>query len=125
MGGGELPSLPWNEILRNVRQRVVAVSRGRTLELPGEEIAQVKLDRELRPEEIAEMEADERKDRYRSMWIITISLLVTVIGISNAMLMSVTERFREIGTMKCLGALSAFVRFMFLIESGFMGVVGG
>ncbi len=125
MGDGELPELPWHEVLRATRQQVVAVSRGRQLKGLGEGVAVVKLDRELRPEEIAEMKAEERKDRYRSTWIITISLLVTVIGISNAMLMSVTERFREIGTMKCLGALSAFVRFMFLIESGFMGVVGG
>ena len=43
----------------------------------------------------------------------------------DAMLMSVTERFREIGTMKCLGALSSFVRRMFLIESAIMGIVGG
>ena len=41
------------------------------------------------------------------------------------MLMSVTERFREIGTMKCLGALSAFVRTLFLLESAITGVGGG
>jgi PAS domain-containing protein len=51
-------------------------------------------------------------------------LLVTIIGIANAMLMSVTERFKEIGTMKCLGALSGFIRQMFLIESAVIGVVG-
>jgi ABC-type antimicrobial peptide transport system permease subunit len=49
---------------------------------------------------------------------------VTVIGISNAMLMSVTERIREIGTMKCLGALSGFVVKLFLIESFLIGIVG-
>ena len=59
------------------------------------------------------------------MWIIVISLLVTVIGIANSMLMSVTERFRDIGTMRCLGALSGFVRTLFLVEAAFMGVVGG
>ena len=53
-----------------------------------------------------------------------ISLLVTVIGIANAMLMSVTERFREIGTMKCLGALSAFIRQVFFIEASLLGVTG-
>ncbi len=56
--------------------------------------------------------------------MITISLLVTVIGVSNALLMSVTERFREIGTMKCLGALSSFIRRIFLIESALIGLSG-
>jgi len=83
------------------------------------------LDRALRPEELAELEETRRKMKFRSIWIVSISLVVTVIGISNAMLMSVTERFKEIGTMKCLGALSSFVRQIFLIESIFMGLVGG
>ena len=40
------------------------------------------------------------------------------------MLMSVTERFREIGTMKCLGALDGFIVKLFLIESLFQGMAG-
>jgi ABC-type lipoprotein release transport system permease subunit len=36
----------------------------------------------------------------------------------------VTERFREIGTMKCLGALSSFIRRIFFIESALLGLVG-
>ncbi len=62
--------------------------------------------------------------RARQIWITVVSMLVTVIGIANAMLMSVTERFREIGTMKCLGALSGFVVKLFLIESFIIGVLG-
>ncbi len=61
---------------------------------------------------------------FRTLWIGLISVLVTVIGIANALLMSVTERFREIGTMKCLGALSAFIRKLFLIESALIGFAG-
>ena len=53
----------------------------------------------------------------RQAWLVTISLLVCVIGIANAMLMSVTERYKEIGTMKCLGALDLFVVELFLLES--------
>jgi hypothetical protein len=124
MGAGDLPQLPWPEILAGTRQQVVGVTGKRALDA-SVAATLVQLEREARPEEVKRLEDTKRKDRYRGIWIVTVSLLVTIIGISNAMLMSVTERFREIGTMKCLGALSAFVRLMFLIESGFMGVVGG
>lgn len=57
-------------------------------------------------------------------WLVAMSLLVSVVGITNAMLMSVTERYKEIGTIKCLGALDSFVVKMFLIESGLLGFFG-
>ncbi|MEW5736754.1 MAG: FtsX-like permease family protein, partial [Thermodesulfobacteriota bacterium] len=60
----------------------------------------------------------------RQQWIIALSLLVCVVGIINAQLMAVTERFREIGTMKCLGALDRFVLRLFLLEAGFQGLIG-
>ena len=68
-------------------------------------------------------QASER-ERFRTIWIVAISLFVTVIGVANALLMSVTERFREIGTMKCLGAMSSFIRRLFLIESSLIGFAG-
>ncbi len=57
-------------------------------------------------------------------WLIVMSLLLCTVGIANAMLMSVTERFREIGTMKCLGAGDSLVVKIFLMESSMLGVVG-
>ena len=57
-------------------------------------------------------------------WLIIMALLTCAVGIANAMLMSVTERIREIGTMKCLGAVDAMVVKLFLIESGLLGVIG-
>lgn len=57
-------------------------------------------------------------------WLIIMALLTCAVGIANAMLMSVTERFREIGTMKCLGAEDSIVVKLFLIESSLMGLVG-
>jgi hypothetical protein len=63
-------------------------------------------------------------NRIQTRWLIGLALLVAFAGILNAMLMSVTERFREIGTMKCLGALDSFIIKLFLIESLFQGVVG-
>jgi len=60
----------------------------------------------------------------RQQWLVAMSLLASAVGITNSMLMSVTERFREIGTMKCLGALDNFVVKLFLIESGLLGIMG-
>lgn len=59
----------------------------------------------------------------RSIWLVILSLVVCAVGIANAMLMSVTERFREIGTMKCLGALEQFVVKIFMIEAALMGAI--
>lgn len=68
--------------------------------------------------------AAEHEERAKNRWLAALSLLVCVVGITNAMLMSVTERFREIGTMKCLGALDSFIVKLFLLESSFQGMVG-
>ena len=62
--------------------------------------------------------------RTQTRWLLGLALLVAFVGILNAMLMSVTERFREIGTMKCLGALDSFIVKLFLIESLFQGIIG-
>lgn len=60
----------------------------------------------------------------KQRWIIILSLVVCTVGIINAQLMAVTERFREIGTMKCLGALDRFILRLFLLESGMQGLAG-
>lgn len=65
-----------------------------------------------------------REARSRDNWLVVLALTVATVGIANAMLMSVTERFREIGTMKCLGALNTFVIELFLLESLFLGGAG-
>lgn len=72
----------------------------------------------------AEAKARMEEEQSKQTWLISLSLLVCVVGIANAMLMSVTERFREIGTMKCLGALDTFIVKLFLLESTFQGLAG-
>lgn len=64
------------------------------------------------------------QEASKQQWLVVLSLLVCLVGITNAMLMSVTERFREIGTMKCMGALDGFIVKLFLLESSFMGTAG-
>ena len=60
----------------------------------------------------------------KQRWLVILSLLVCVVGIVNAQLMAVTERFREIGTMKCLGALDRFILRLFILEAGMQGLAG-
>jgi len=54
-----------------------------------------------------------------------ISLLVGGIGIMNTMYTSVTERTREIGVMKAVGATRKQILGLFMIESGIVGMIGG
>ena len=54
-----------------------------------------------------------------------VSLIVAAIGITNTMMMSIYERTKEIGVMKVIGCDMRDIRSLFLLEAGFIGVIGG
>jgi ABC-type antimicrobial peptide transport system permease subunit len=57
-------------------------------------------------------------------WLVGTSLVMCLVGVTNSMLMSVTERFREIGTIKCLGASDSFIVKVFFLEALLLGAIG-
>ncbi|MCH8473810.1 MAG: FtsX-like permease family protein [Opitutales bacterium] len=68
--------------------------------------------------------SDDLADQQTWYLMLGLSVLVSAAGVLNTMLMSVSQRYREIGTMKCLGALDKFVLFTVMVESAILGFVG-
>jgi putative ABC transport system permease protein len=105
---------------RDIRLYVAEILRGKGIQVgEGDKVVP-----QTGPGASVRAEGPAGKSGSKDLWLVALSLCVAVVGIVNAMLMSVTERFREIGTMKCLGALDSFIVKLFLLESAFLGAIG-
>lgn len=62
---------------------------------------------------------------YAMSTLAGVALIVSALGITNTMVMSVLERTREIGIMKAVGARDRQILLMFLVEGALLGVIGG
>ena len=71
------------------------------------------------------MEKEVRQKQLMFAGLGIVSLFVAALGIMNTMIMAISERKREIGVMKALGCLVRDIRTMFLMEAGFIGLIGG
>ena len=71
------------------------------------------------------IEKDARQKQLIFGGLGAIALLVAALGITNTMIMSITERTREIGIMKALGCYTGNIRSLFLMEAGSIGLLGG
>lgn len=127
--------LPWSRALQMTRENIfVRIGRSAitasgiflgiaflSAVLFGAAASEVAALKELRELGLATAKED---TQARVIWLAGMSLLVATVGIVNSMLMSVTERYKEIGTMKCLGALDSFIVRLFLLEAGLLGILG-
>ncbi len=71
------------------------------------------------------LEEEARKQQMMLGGLGAVSLFVAALGICNTMIMSISERTREIGVMKALGCYLGNIRTVFLMEAGFIGLIGG
>ena len=71
------------------------------------------------------MEKEARQKQMMLGGLGAISLVVAAIGITNTMVMSISELTKEIGVMKALGCYVRDIRALFLAEAGCIGLLGG
>jgi putative ABC transport system permease protein len=127
--------LPWSKALQMTRENIFVRLGRSAITASGIFLGIAFLSAVLFSSSVARLQAVLDLEKYgitheagelqaRIIWLAAMSLVVATVGIVNSMLMSVTERYKEIGTMKCLGALDSFIVRLFLLEAGLLGILG-
>lgn len=71
------------------------------------------------------LRADRSADEVQGfMLMLALAIIVAAAGVFNTMLMNVAQRYREIGTIKCLGGLDQLILFSVLLEAAMLGLSG-
>ena len=115
---------------------IAEVSAGEPEEVAAEIEEEIRTERNIRPgnEDFTVSTADDLLDsflgilnlvQYVVLGIVSIALFVGGLGIMNTMYMSVSERTKEIGIMKALGATKKQILSIYLFEAGVIGLIGG
>lgn len=113
----------FNRLLISLEAEEEALDIGAVLEVAERASSTRKREAILRKIEAGGLASDDAS--FRLVLLLGISLLVCAVGVANALLMSVTERSREIATLKCLGALDGSILALFVLEASFIGFAGG
>jgi len=121
----------WFSPIRGVRERTtyerafVRVTNMNDTHRVAEAITEMGFETTYAGEMINNQRRQQQSIRTLLTAIAAISLLVATINIANTMITSVTERTREIGVMKVIGAAIKDIRRMFLLEAVMIGLLGG
>jgi len=112
----------FSQAVKSIRLRLLRQAASGTGVLLGIAFyASVRTSQVLSPSNPADPSSIESAQRLQ--WLAILSLVMCLVGITNSMLMSVTERYKEIGTLKCLGASDRFVVKVFFIEALIIGFI--
>lgn len=106
-------------------QGIVIIDQIENVSAAEEEIRALGLEPSSPLERVNEIMTEKSNKQQQLLGVSLITLFVSVINIANTMLITVTEKRKEIGVMKVLGTTAKDIRCIYFLEAGMLGFVGG